>query len=243
MENLDNAERLEFFKNFELYQAVVRHDYMYHRRIIENVKKELLAYSYPSILELGCGDAYVVSQSINAIVNTDNITDRLGWQCDYSGIDQSEHALALASDAISPLACEVTFYQEDMLQSLAQMEVEYDVIIAGYCIHHLDSEQKQSIFKLIRQRLSNQGVFVFYDIERLPDESVIDYNQRACQFYQSKWVRLSNDKISRITDHVLESDIPETEDRYRTLFEKSEFNYVTKVFSDSGSLYSFYLAR
>ena len=233
MVNGSTQERIEFFENWQIYRDVIDHDYMHHSRIISEVRRSIMNFKHPRILELGCGDAFVVSQSANQ------------WEFDYLGIDQSKHAINLAKASLSASCpnAKVDFIEGEMLHEVSTLDAEFDIIIAGYCIHHLSSVHKQKAFSKIVKLLSTGGVFIFYDIEMKASESVEEYNKRATQFYEKHWINLSRDKVVRINAHATQCDIPESEVFYRMLFNNAGFKQLEKVFSDENELYALYLAK
>lgn len=226
-------ERIVFFESWQIYRDVIIHDYMHHSRIIQEVRNLIMKFKQPRILELGCGDAFVVSQSANQ------------WSFDYLGIDQSKHAIDLAKSSLlaASLNATVDFIEGEMLHEVSTLDAEFDIIIAGYCIHHLSSVQKQKAFSKIVQLLSQDGVFIFYDIEMKVSESAEEYNKRATQFYETHWMNLSSERVARINAHATQCDIPEAEPFYRMLFSNAGFKGVKKVFKDPDDLYALYYAK
>ena len=77
----------EFFNQWRLYEAVIRHNYMKHREIHAAMHDALAAcaVSAGTLLDLGCGDASQIARSMQ---NTP-ITS-------YIGVDLSGDALGMA---------------------------------------------------------------------------------------------------------------------------------------------------
>jgi len=76
-----------FIKGWELYQKIIQRNYMKHAEIVTGIDASTddLRMAELSILEVGCGDAYAISQALR---------DRQDVR--YTGIDMSQHALDYA---------------------------------------------------------------------------------------------------------------------------------------------------
>ena len=69
---MENKSQQELFtQQWNIYQNVIRNNYMYHIEIIDIVSNEIEKFASLSILDLGCGDSFVISQSIKKIHDKD----------------------------------------------------------------------------------------------------------------------------------------------------------------------------
>lgn len=143
----------QFFEQWNIYQNIIKHNYMCHQEIIEVLKDELSDKKEFSVLDLGCGDSYVLKHSIN---ETQNIS--------YTGVDSSNTALAFSKKNLDVPQIKAEHSCGDFLEALEKLEGTYDLIILGYSLHHLSSEDKKRFFALIAKVLDKEGKFFFYDI-------------------------------------------------------------------------------
>ena len=85
---------------------------------------------------------------------------------------------------------------------------EYDVVVSGLAIHHLDEQGKQTLFKRVFRALNPGGVFFIREV-------VLGETPDLTKLYLDKWSEYikdneEDDKI-RLTKH-LEEDMPSTVD-------------------------------
>lgn len=232
----DKSQQTLFTQQWNIYQKVIRNNYMYHAEIIDIVSSEIGKFSSLSILDLGCGDAYIVSQSIK------NINDR-NKQIDYRGVDLSPAALEIGKTNLQSLNGNIQLINNDLLSELQTDQHSYDIILLGYSLHHLNTQQKQQCFSLISRHLSNQGVFIFYDLEMTADENQPAYIKRACDVFTEQWHDFDDAAISSICSHVIDNDLPENEHFYKKCFGQAGFSVIKRMFSDRHQLFSLYVVN
>ncbi|ORU94720.1 MAG: hypothetical protein A6F70_09770 [Cycloclasticus sp. symbiont of Bathymodiolus heckerae] len=225
-----------FFAQWNIYQNVIRNNYMYHAEIIAIVSREIKQLDRLAILDLGCGDSYVISQSINK-------TDAENNQIDYRGVDLSLPALEIGKENLKLLNGTTELINDDLLSELQSNQQSYDIILLGYSLHHLTTAEKQECFARIAELLSEKGVLVFYDLEMLADENQPSYIDRACELFTQHWNNFNAEEINSICTHVVENDIPENQQFYTECFKKAGFSVVNKMFSDKDHLFSVYTAK
>ena len=185
-----------------------------------------------NFLDLGCGDSHVIAQSLG---NDQEIV--------YCGVDSADMALEYAKAKLEKVRGEINLVHEDLMAALKGMKGSYDIIISGYSLHHLDTEKKKECFSLIAELLSDQGVFIFYDLEMKPDETAPQYIDRACQLMASEWTEFDEKTLEDIREHVEGNDLPENESFYLESFDRFGMSEVEKVFRDKDELFAAYLAR
>ena len=232
MKTVDQPDQSIFFEQWDIYKGVIDNNYMYHAELIDVVKEEVNQFEAPSILDLGCGDSYVISESLD--------DDR---EVDYWGVDSSDRALEFAKTSLDRVKGEITFINEDLLEALENIERSFDVIISGYSLHHLQTENKEKCFSLISDLISDQGVFIIYDLEKNSDETHDQYINRVCNIFSTEWNELDERAIENITTHVKDNDLPENEIFYLDNFESAGFSDMKKVFRDKDNVFTAYTAR
>lgn len=159
----------------------------------------------------------------------------------YYGVDMSAGALECARRNLAGFQGEISLIRNDFLRELAQMTDTFDVIVCGYTLHHLPSEDKQRFLQLVSQRLTADGVFIFYDVETNDAETRDAYLQRACQTMRQTWGKLSSARMDSVIAHVQNNDLPESSAFHQQAFRECGFKYVEKPFRDPHGLFSLYL--
>lgn len=212
-----SSEAIEIFlKSWNVYQDIIRHNYMFHREISKAVHATLLSLSTAPalrLLDLGCGDA---SMALPLLVDS-SITA-------YIGCDLSQPALDIAHTQLAEHKIPHRLYCEDMLRFTAeQAEASIDLVIASYAIHHLNATDKQQLIREIARVLVPGGRFVLIDIFREPEEDRVDYIKHYMGTLRQSWSALSDDAQSLVVNHATEYDFPEPSSFYQTHCQKFGF--------------------
>ncbi len=214
----------KIFKKFNLYEEIVRHNYMYHEELIHVTKKRLnILEENRSItfLDLGCGDAYLTSQLFpkEAPIN-------------YVGVDLSESALKDAEINLSGYSgWEVDLHCEDLLDFLKKNNTKFQIISCGFSLHHLKTEDKKKVFKEVKKSLKPGGLFLLYDVVR-GEETVDEINRKQIEVYKKAWAKIPSDSMQLIEEHMINEDFPEALTTYEKWggeigFSQSEILYRT----------------
>jgi 2-polyprenyl-3-methyl-5-hydroxy-6-metoxy-1,4-benzoquinol methylase len=220
------------FDTWTTYQKIVANNYMHHAEIISIVSENLKHAFHLSVLDLGCGDSHVISKALAPL-----------QMHSYLGVDTSEKAICYAKQNLSNKCLDINFILNDMLAGIASIKNSYDVILAGYSLHHYTSSKKSefltSIFKLL-----NPGGFLFlYDIMTRPGEQHADFNARACEYFCLSWTELTSQQITEVVSHVSHNDFPESRIFYENALSRAGFNDIRLVFRDKNDLFSFFVAK
>ena len=226
-----NSEKA-FFEQWNIYQNVIKHNYMYHKQIIEVLHKALVSKNNICVLDLGCGDSHILKHSICS-----------SHHIEYLGIDSSFKALEYSAKNLSSVNGDIAHIHGDFLEKLSGLEDEYDVIIVGYALHHLSKKDKEKCFALVASLLSKEGILFFYDIYSYEDESLEAYKSRACSLYQAKWKHLDSHDMASIITHVKENDIPQSEMFYKQSMFENGITNIEKKFIDEDNLFAVYIAN
>ncbi|MCP4785594.1 MAG: class I SAM-dependent methyltransferase [Fuerstiella sp.] len=206
----------EFFDQWRLYDAVIRHNYMTHREIHAAIHGQLAKFdvSAGTLLDLGCGDASQIARSVQ---NTP-ITS-------YIGVDLSGDALSLARRNLEATDLEVQLHQRDLLTCLSGPDLpEIDVLVAGFALHHLSPGEKQQFFLNAHRHLRPGGLLLLYDMFRQPQESRDTFLTRYLDHCRAHWDRLSSAQIDQIAQHIMKFDFPETAETLQQLAEDHGFS-------------------
>lgn len=131
------------------------------------------------ILDLGAGTGLLTSFWYNEFPNADYVLDDIS--VDMLNMARKRFDNALNFDYVT------NNYNEELPSG------SFDTIISALSIHHLDNEEKQSLFKRIYDKLPNGGVFVNYDM-------FIADTKEMTEKYNSYW-----------ENAVLNSNLPKTD--------------------------------
>ena len=103
-----------------------------------------------SILDLGCGNGNVTAQLLSVFPNAQ-----------YTLVDASEEMLNLCKVRFKDyhIHCVASYFQDFEFNKNA-----YDFIVAGFSLHHCNSEDKKELFKKIYAALKPNGIFSCSDL-------------------------------------------------------------------------------
>lgn len=190
-----------FFEGWQLYTIAIENDYMIHRKIIEVIQERMgkLGSVRPQVLEVGCGDAHVLSEVAKAVP--------IGK---YHGIDLSSKALDHARHNLAGVVDKSQLFQGNMDEILPTLTDTYDFVLAGYTLHHFRAETKTQLFRQFRRLLKAHGKLIVYDIIHEPGEDRERFLSRATDYFDAHWKAFSKDQLRDIRNHVSNNDYPES---------------------------------
>jgi ubiquinone/menaquinone biosynthesis C-methylase UbiE len=213
-----------FNHQWQIYQKILKHNYMGHQEIYQIWREFVDRFCQQSfkLLDLGCGDASFMSQSLR---NT-----KIAF---YQGIDLSAAALEIAKTHLAEINCQQILIQGDLFQLVPQLlgntcyrtgyRQRFDIVFASFVLHHLSLEQKDRTIGQIFHLLEPGGVFLAIDIVRLTNESRESYLQRYLDNVRRDWCDLTPEEISLVDRHMSNHDFPETAETWRSMAEKHGF--------------------
>ena len=224
------GEVKKFFDQWNLYQKIIKFNYMAHKEILKTLRQSLssnLPESF-SVLDLGCGDAYFTARALKG-------TD-VG---SYVGVDISRVALNYARENMQPVPCEKYFIEGDLMEEVCNFKTQFDVIIAGYSIHHLTIEQKYNFIGRCRIALKPAGKVLLYDLVRKDDETRDAFVKRIWKTCKHDWIEMTPTELTMLHDHIYNSDYPESFEILLFLAKKNGFKQLQSLFRDNQCLYEF----
>jgi tRNA (cmo5U34)-methyltransferase len=141
------------------------------------------------LLDLGCGDGALTER----LLRTDN-------SIAATVLDGGEGMLVKAKERLkgyfNTIFIQATF--QDLIGGKIKLET-YDLCISSMAIHHLDMDEKVSLFRLINSWLKPGGRFVDVDVVRPPSEEIE-------RWYFAIW----RDWLARMMDrHNIRDEKPE----------------------------------
>lgn len=213
------------FDEWRAYQKLLEHDYMYHAAFFSRLDQELQRrFQHPlAILDLGCGD---VSPIRPVLENQD-----IGLYC---GVDQSETALSIASTLLASLDIPARLHTGDLLDTLRTIDGGFDVIVASFSLHHLETvETKKQVLEECYRVLNPSGLVAIIDVFQTGDETRDQYLHRWIEFARESYLALDAAEMTSLEDHVLCNDFPETMSTYRTIARAAGFDRFEVLMQDS----------
>lgn len=218
----------KIFDSFKLYQKVIEHNYMYHQEMYGALVKALPKGRKLSVLDLGCGDAYAISKALGNVEVSS-----------YTGIDLSVDALQHAKINLKPLGCEVNLIEGNFLETLLSLENSFDIVIAGYSLHHLQENQVEQLFVEVKKRLKEDGRFLYYDEMCEEGESQKAYIEKLWKIACEDWNELTGTEYEMLKLHIFENDFPLSERKMQSIYQDAGFKKQTLCFRDKTGLFVF----
>ncbi|WP_353570860.1 SDR family oxidoreductase [Candidatus Albibeggiatoa sp. nov. BB20] len=218
----------EFFnQEWTIYRKVVDLNLLSHKEIAATLKQFLITpYEQPiSLLDLGCGDALIPSQILVDVPISS-----------YTGVDLSSFALSCAKKNMVTCHFEKDFVEGNLTEVVAKYQGKFDVIIAGYSIHHLSLKDKQSLFISARKALKQNGYFLIYDAVCESGEKREDYLKRHWGMY--KHPKVTEAEHNLIYDHLKSDDYPESLETLAELANSSGFQSSQSLFWDKHKVFN-----
>lgn len=99
-------------------------------------------------------------------------------QAKVVAFDLAKNMLEICKNNLSSYQNRVTFRQGNFAED--DIGCEYDLVISGLAIHHLNEMGKQKLFKSVFQSMNPGGIFLVRDI-------VVGASQKLRQQYESLW--------------------------------------------------------
>jgi len=190
-----------FNASWSVYDIALEQNYMFHREIYAEVLRQLRACPADqyTLLDLGCGSAKYL-----AAVLARHPPRR------YVGVDLAATALAEAGQWLRPLGFDVELRQGDLLGAVEQTPAgSFDVVFAGFAIHHLLEAEKQTFFRHAHRVLNPGGFFLMPDAVRHEDETRDLYLERYVRNVRETWTALSPEQARGVIEHITGQDFPE----------------------------------
>ena len=181
----------EFSKNYTSDMvACVPH----YRELLSGFENDFpLAFNPKKILDLGCGNGNVTAQLIKKFP-----------KAQFTLLDASNKMLEL---------CEKQFHQfnirtvESYFQDFDFENNRFDIIAAGFSVHHCVDSDKKSIFKKIYKSLNPKGAFLCSDL--MVDRNSIEHESLISFWKDFVLSNFSNeDKWNWLMQHYDEYDNP-----------------------------------
>jgi SAM-dependent methyltransferase len=205
-----------FDKQWASYRAVVEHDLMEHQAVAAATAAALEAWlarrpanaAAPRLVDLGCGDLALLAPLLR----------RLPLGC-YTGLDLTPAVLPLAEAALGPVPYPTHWQEGDLLAWATAAAISdpstadhaakpVQILHSAFAVHHLSDGQKATFLASARRRIANDGLLIWADVFREPDETLAAYRQRYSTRIREGWQPLSGEQQEQVIAHLSQFDIP-----------------------------------
>ena len=220
----------EYFDEWHPYDRLIQHNYMRHQEMIQCLRKHWLNSSKKrsSILEVGCGNAYVVAEALSDQSDLD-----------YTGIDLSATALAGAAKNLEQTDWTVNLLEGDALARIRELQGAFDGIVSGFSLHHFSVEENLQLLKEMRRLLAPDGLMIVYDIVTREDESREDFLERLIAGVDLDAVQITRSQMDTMSQHIRDYDFPIRLSSWQDLSVEAGFSDVTCEYRDEEEYYAF----
>ncbi len=202
--------------------------YLPYRKQFIQVTKLFYKQYIPSntkvkVLDLGCGDGFFINELLKSfapeeIVLVDGSSEML------------ENAKARLIEHTNINFINATF--QDLLTN-DQLAGTYDFVFSSLAIHHLNSVEKEDLYKYIYSHLSPNGYFINYDVV-LPSSEKLE---NVYLLLWSKWIKENseketNEKLKGIPEQYKENsdNVPDSLESQLEVLKKIGFKNVECYF-------------
>ena len=213
-----------FFDQWNIYQKVIKNNYMFHEQIHQIIHELLLEHFNKkpfSLLDLGCGDSSSIAKTIKDIP--------ISY---YHGIDISEIALETAKENFASYSFDKVFSHGDFFEIINQSKTKFDVILSGYSLHHLQIWQKDIFFGSSREILKKGGLLLIYDQIKKYDETRDKYLERYWDNCNNNRKEMTAEELKNTKKHIFEGDFPENIETFMYLVNKHRFWKTSILYRD-----------
>ncbi len=219
----------QFKSKQEIFRHAIEENYMAHHEIHTAIRQHLNSvYDKPfSVLDLGCGDAYFISQALPAKLTKS-----------YTGIDQSATALAAARENLSGAHIKFQLIQGDHTAFTPLVgDKKFRVMIVGFSIYLLPKTEKIRFFKECREHLRKRGRILVYDVIRHHHEKRDDYLERYYQHAAENWPTLNSPALHQLAEHINMSGHPESLESLTDIARQAGFKHAELLYVDASGFH------
>jgi ubiquinone/menaquinone biosynthesis C-methylase UbiE len=223
------AKALEIFQQqWEIYRKFLTHNYLSNAGAYEHLRTFLDSnITRPfALLDLACGDA---SGIVEALKGTPIAS--------YRGIDLSGPALEHAHKNLEQLPCRAELVQADFATAMRAPQRGADIVWISLSLHHLDTDDKRTLMREVRNGLNEGGAFLIYEPTQQDGETRAAYLDRFEEIGQKNWKALSPQEFAEAINHVRTCDLPETISNWIELGRDAGFTRVSELYKSADGLF------
>jgi len=222
-----------FFSQWDIYRLCIEHNMLFHREVGAILRCELLAKTEPfNFLDLACGDADLTTAALRG--------SKIG---NYTGVDFSAPAVALAANKIAEFGIPRTLHEEDFTAFLRRNREQFNVIYLGLSLHHLECETKREMMNHLKRVTAPGGVFYLFEPILHGGEDREGYVARWTAAMDGPYDPFPSAARDALREHVRESERPESADEYLASAREAGFLSGEILFTDPNNFYSLFRFR
>lgn len=224
MADEDTQQIRQFQSKQEIFRHAIEENYMAHHEIHTAIRQHLnTVYDKPfSILDLCCGDASLVSKTLQPTLIKS-----------YTGIDESAEALQAAQANLDQTNIKARLIQGDHTAFKPLIgDEKFRVIIVGFSLYLLPTEEKVRFFKECREHLRKRGRVLVYDVIRRHHEQRDDYLKRYYEHATENWPTLNSNALRQLAEHINMSDHPESLESLTDIARQAGFRQAELLYVD-----------
>lgn len=183
-----------------MYRKIIEHNYMGHDEIDAGLRELFQSRTQTNrLLDLGCGDAELPSRYLALFPLNE-----------YHGVDLAADPLALARKNLAAFpSLSVHLHQTDQAAFSAQTELDFDLIVLGFALHHHPWKEKTQLMNTLRSRLTPGGQLIMYDVANTRTEPRNAFFDRYLKWIQNDWTQFTEREHELISNHIQNNDHPE----------------------------------
>ncbi|MSR29863.1 MAG: class I SAM-dependent methyltransferase [Gemmataceae bacterium] len=224
----------KFFDSaWNAYRDLLVFDLMHHRDLFGILVGQVQRrFQHPvSFLDLACGDSDPARMVLGKVPVRE-----------YVGVDLAAGPLELARANLQPFGIPAEFFAQDFLEFLGETKREFDLILISYSIHHLGTFKKKEVFRLAKEKLSPQGIFVIIDGMRLAGQGRDAWLVQCFQYMEKRSEGKIPATFQVVKKHMGEADFPEEGVGYEAMGREAGFKESRLIHHDPASTFGVYLA-
>lgn len=220
----------EYFEEWHPYDLLIKHNYMRHVEMIDCLRTEWEASNNQTldILELGCGNAFAVAKAFKGFKTIQ-----------YTGVDLSKTALEDAAQNLAQLDGGFELIESDIRTACTELNKDYDLIVAGFCLHHFLSDENLQILKAAKQLLREGGRCIVYDIVTREGEERERYIERLVDGVKTREMNMNAGQLESIVHHITHYDFPISQEAWKEMALAAGFHSVECKYRDPEEYYAF----
>lgn len=220
------------FERRSIFTVLKERQVMGHAQVYEIIGRIFQKQPPFHLLDVGCGEAADICPAL-----------RQSAIRQYTGVDNSPEALAVAEENISHLGCPARLILGDYTKIEELSPGSVDIIWMGLFLHHLDTGQKKAFLRKALDLLSDQGMLLAHDPLLLETESRADFVARIARHGREHWTFLTPNDLEGASRHWTEHGRQESFATLRQMGLDAGFAEVGKLWSDSDRFYGLLLFR
>jgi ubiquinone/menaquinone biosynthesis C-methylase UbiE len=187
----------------------------YYLDLLSNITTGLPKQFNPkNILDLGCGNGNITTKLLP-----------LFPKASYTLLDASQEMINLCKKQFqnNSIRYEVSYFKDFIF-----IEDHYDLIVAGFSLHHCEAKEKKELFQKIYKSLNKGGIFSYSDL-------MIHKGDSAHPKLLKKWKAYvhesfpDGEKWKWIMEHYDEFDFPDNLDDQIDWLKNNGFNKIRRT--------------